>query len=291
MAACLALAIATHVTVRDRFHFTAIVYYATPLPLIVFGACTLGLVLNRTQSPRWGRAWMLLGFGWKPAAQESPRENAIRLAVWNSYSGNWCTDVALARTIESFDADIVGMVEGFSITRQSLPVWEKRFSQYRILSMDEGLVLMVRGEARLMESESDPERGRVRIVEARVRDTTLRLVLVDVMSSLARPRQIAFERLDSVRQRFDSEPTLILGDFNTPPGSTCFDAWRGEWTNAFERSGTGYSATWPMPLPVLTLDQIWGNRRVEFQSADARWTLASDHRPLVVEFKVTAQSN
>nr|MCH9792656.1 hypothetical protein [Planctomycetota bacterium] len=74
-----------------------------------------------------------------------------------------------------------------------------------------------------------------------------------------------------------------LGDFNTPSDSDHFRPLRKWIKNSFEVAGDGYTATWPLPFPVLDLDSIWVNDQFVVISSENRWTWVSDHRPVITD--------
>jgi len=101
-------------------------------------------------------------------------------------------------------------------------------------------------------------------------------------------RRAVFETLDSIAARNSDLPLLVVGDFNTPLDSVHVDLLRSDLTNAFESSGTGYRETWPVILPVLSLDQIWGNSGIRWHRSWCESSLRSDHRRVVAEFSIAA---
>jgi endonuclease/exonuclease/phosphatase (EEP) superfamily protein YafD len=81
--------------------------------------------------------------------------------------------------------------------------------------------------------------------------------------------------------------TILAGDFNTPRTSAAFDAWRGPLQHAWETAGTGFDATWPNPLPVLSIDQVWTDTGVEVLTCVHGGSFASDQRPVEFTFRLT----
>jgi len=80
-----------------------------------------------------------------------------------------------------------------------------------------------------------------------------------------------------------------MGDFNTPVDSVFVAPLAERLTNAFQARGNGYYVTWPVPLPVLSLDQVWASREVELRDCELGWTWRSDHRPVVVTLARSSQ--
>jgi endonuclease/exonuclease/phosphatase family metal-dependent hydrolase len=84
-------------------------------------------------------------------------------------------------------------------------------------------------------------------------------------------------------------PLLLLGDFNTLPGSRTYRALSRRLMPAAPPTFRRQTATFPSRFPVLALDHIFGNDRIVWRQAR---TLngplpraASDHLPLLAEFE------
>jgi vancomycin resistance protein VanJ len=77
-------------------------------------------------------------------------------------------------------------------------------------------------------------------------------------------------------------PLVIAGDFNTTPRGTMYSNLRDKY-NAFEQAGWGFGFTYNSRLPVIRIDHIWLNSRVQATRAFAVNDQASDHRPFVTD--------
>ncbi|HVJ67010.1 MAG TPA: endonuclease/exonuclease/phosphatase family protein, partial [Caulifigura sp.] len=84
-------------------------------------------------------------------------------------------------------------------------------------------------------------------------------------------------------------PVIIIGDFNTPMDSVHLGLLRNMGlTEAFESAGSGYQPTWPVPCPVLSLDQIWLDPRLQPISCSRHWSWRSDHAAAVAVIRPTS---
>jgi endonuclease/exonuclease/phosphatase (EEP) superfamily protein YafD len=145
---------------------------------------------------------------------------------------------------------------------------------------------MVRGEILEERSHRLPHRGLMKQVRIKVRGKTFVVFLVDLSSNPLLDRgTVLFELAQHVR-RCGTEPLIVMGDFNTPPDSVHFRDLRAQMTLAHQRSGSGYAPTWPLPLPVLQIDQIWTNPKVSVTLSRGGWSWLSDHRAIVADFSI-----
>lgn len=105
-----------------------------------------------------------------------------------------------------------------------------------------------------------PRRSAVRVIEAR-----------------------AISRLMS----FDQRPKVVMGDFNDGPDSPAVLALTRQVRDVFDRAGVGPAETYPLPvLPDLRLDYVFASKDLEPRRAFVLRKLASDHYPLVADFRL-----
>jgi vancomycin resistance protein VanJ len=79
-------------------------------------------------------------------------------------------------------------------------------------------------------------------------------------------------------------PLIIAGDFNTPRDSVLFDPMRTHHSNAWEKAGSRGADTWPWPVPVLSLDQVWSNQWLKPLRCQTAGNWRSDHLWIEAEF-------
>ncbi len=291
------LATLIHLTIRDEFVATAVCYYATPplaLGLVMLILARLG---SRWQRHRlvnrgtvligwlWLAFWGVTDFRWE--RQHEPRTNTARLLFWNvgrSWFASWDR---IAERVAQFDADIVALAEVTGSEQQTREYWLARLPGYFPLPLDGGLLVLVKGEVRLHDTWNLAGAGHSCLVNVTLKDTRFDLLVADLISNPLQPRQPPLRRLLEIARDHDHKPTVIVGDFNTPPTSSCFVAWRKAGLHrAWDDAGDGYQSTWPLPFPVLALDHVWGSQQVVFQRCTIAWSSCSDHRPVLVDISV-----
>ena len=296
-----------HATLRDAVPFPLyVLYYALPRAMLtaIAGLATLLLLQRNPLRLHRGAACLTVGlllwflatdFAWR--GQFSARQHGqIQVAVWNAagHPHGWSPETRLpsdwlptTAEIDRWNADLIGLVEcGEDLNSKSVS-WEQRFQGYEVDHLGTGLVLLVRGRILNRGDLSLGDGGQAVWYDVEIDGQQFRCVLVDIASSLMIPRNKAVARLSKTVSASADRPVLIFGDFNLPPESRWLDQLRNQgFQEAFEIAGTGYAPTWPAPLPVLTLDQIWGNQRIRFSQCERGWTWHSDHRPVFARVEI-----
>ena len=87
-----------------------------------------------------------------------------------------------------------------------------------------------------------------------------------------------------IQKTMEGAPIVIGGDFNAPAGDAVFRELIPEFTDAFAAVGSGWGDSFPNKTPLLRIDHIYANQRLQPMRARTVQTVNSDHRMLVVDF-------
>lgn len=278
-------------TVRDTIDGVAILYYAVP-PL----AMTIFLVLAAVGCAwlRWRRAAVgLVGLslatgGWTGASafHWNPQQHdptSIRILYWNAARGVMGWD-AIVKAIRSYDADIIAIVEGAQGYEKERKFWAEQFPEYQARYGVDEMMILSRIPVGPQKFGFLARNGFSATYELRPEGRSRAwLTITDMTSHIGGRRQPQLEALAELMKPYASEPSIIVGDFNTPRDSVFLAGLREDYRHVFETAGRGFDATWPTFAPMLSIDQAWVSSRVRLLNAQLEWTLLSDHRPLVFE--------
>ena len=287
--------VGVRLSIRDSIDATGVVYYATPWPVLAALVMLVAGGLRLRNHSRWTRpvatvglislaSWLFLSYSTSSTPRLAP--SALTCLSWNTDHGRagWSR---IAQTIRSESADLVCLVEAGPTEPAHERFWQAAFPDHATGNLGSGILVLVRdGTIRQVGSGSIDGNARFRQFDVSCRGERLTVVVVDVRSTPWVSRRSALEKLVRLIKPLDDRPVLITGDFNTPSDSACFDTWRTPLKNAWEAAGNGFRPTWPVPLPMLDLDQCWGNRHVDFVRCRGGWSSWSDHRPLITTFTV-----
>lgn len=290
-------------TLQDAVPFLSGVYYALPMPvLILAGAIVCVACLRRLRDCRMTAACLLLfemqlivwGGQAFSVSVDAPPADSHRFVFWNVCRGNFGYD-ATARELADFDADVIALVE--ATEQAEYPdFWTSRLPGYSAKRLGSGMMILCRGEildvrpGNVTVPEEPEAVCRYRIISLRVDGVAMQVLLMDVKSHPLMFREPAFVRLAELADELSDQPLIVAADFNTPINSVWIDQLRSRLTNSFEAAGEGYRETWPTLLPVLCLDQVWGNDRVTWHRSRHGWSIRSDHRSVAAEFSMSGMN-
>lgn len=289
-----------NLTLRDKWEIWATVFYATPDFLLGCAALLLVWIGRGEKCSRIVRRLTLLlslvlvavgmnrDLQWMMNSDDDlpSRESFQRIVFWNVGRGWFADWNQIADELHRFDADVIALAEATDDEVQTREFWTERLPEFEPLPLRGGLVVLVRGTANQRAAGMLAGAGRFRRVSIESRGQSFELILADITSDPRKSRWPPLSKLFEIMQAQSTTPTLVVGDFNTPPNSACFDVWRHGWSRAWETCGSGFQPTWPQPIPVLTLDHVWGNRGIDFHACHHGWSVCSDHRPVVTDITI-----
>ncbi len=299
LSAILVLALMIRLTIRDSGGVVStLVYYMTPMILLSFGAGTLFILSWRTGWRRIALVWLMLSiitgtWCWNTqfhqnnlqSESKEVKRSTIQIVFWNIGDRLWGIDSVLDE-LRTLDADLIGLVEAGAESAEMKQFWLDSFPDHPHQVVKNGFVCLSKIPISNHDSGSLSQMGkfeRLTLNRDQNSQALFSVFLVDIKSNVLKSRKKALIALSEQVSQNNDQPVMVLGDFNTPSDSVHFRPLRKYLKHSFEVAGDGYMATWPLPLPVLDLDGIWVNGRVDVIHCENRWTWVSDHRPVWAE--------
>lgn len=284
LAAGLLVALVLRLTVADRWPVVSMLFYATPWPVLTLG-WWLAVVLfpRRSQARRYaalvGLACLAttLGSQWTwNAPTRADNEPGLEIVFWNVARGQrgWNN---LFDELRQSKADLIALCESDSqlLTGED---WRATFPDRYVYRQPAGLTWISRHPADVQPLPWAPGLiGGSELILQR-EGQPVRILLLDVAGAPYLWRKPAWTQLGKWLDERRDEPTVLVGDLNTPDDSVWTELCRRSARPVFRSHGRGYAPTWPLPCPVLALDQAWATERVDVISCDLGWSSLSDHR-------------
>lgn len=288
----LALGAVLHLTIRDRIDGLAILFYLTPWPVIAAGSAVLAVFWSWKKRRRAAAAFACLavaalgawlGTSW--FRHDAPaRRGDLRVVHWNvdrpqsRLPGD-------ARWLRAQDADIIALAEGHDRRKApTLARWQAEFPDYQVVEFAGEMTCLIRGKILAQESREFTANSYCALLHIEIRGRPVTVLQVDITPRPMQSRRRSFANLAILARPHFGENFILLGDFNTPRESALLAPLRADLTHAFEAAGSGLAETWPWPLPVLALDQIWSSRRLRAVHGAHGRSLRSDHRAVIADF-------
>jgi endonuclease/exonuclease/phosphatase (EEP) superfamily protein YafD len=276
--------------VRDRVQALAVIFYATPWPVLAALAFVLAAyaIGRRRRCRALGLAlvmaacatmWVRHSFiDTSPAAARE----TLRLVYWNASRPVY----RLPQRVEylrSLGADVIAVGESNIYTNEIPADWRTAFPGRVFTQRRAGMLLITPEEPVTVETGRLGERGDYVLARCMVKGHAMTLLLVDFEARPTQSRAEPFARLAELITAHRDEPLVVVGDFNTPRESVFFDPLCTDFQHAFESAGRGFAETWPTLAPVLSLDHVWLGARWRAVGCALGTSLQSDHRAVIVD--------
>lgn len=279
-------------TLADSVHPLGILFYASPLSVLTAGSLFCLVVATRFRQWRRGVLWLILtgffftiwiqrDFRWspQPPQQTSDSSPSISVLLWNIARKTDLTDTAAA--LRARDADVIALIEIAGDPKEWRQSLRDLLPDYDISVLGGGMALLVRGTAETAIPHSLGGGSEAREITATVKGIEFTFLVVDINANLQISREEALRNLATIADNLSNKRIIILGDFNTPPDSVWLNPLRQNHLQIFETCGRGYRATWPIPLPLIQLDQIWTNHLTNPIACEHYGLFLSDHSQVV----------
>lgn len=279
---------------KDRLPGLALLFYALPQPCLLALAAVLALVPGARLRSRLGAVAVALplALNWlgpllitRPPAAAAAAAHAddLRLLVWNVARPKG-PHAGLIELVRERQPHVVAVIEPGRVQPDWLRAYEAALPGYRADWMPRGLLWLSRVPSRYR------ERGKLEGIGAYARFEvsgpwpTFPVVVADVFAHLLHSRRGQLQEV--LAQAQDRSDALLVGDFNTPLESVFFQPWRVRYRQVFATSGNGLAETWPLGLPLLSLDQVWVGPDWQVVGVEKLWRVRdSDHAALWVTLR------
>lgn len=277
-------------TFGDSVDRIAVLFYATPWPVLAL--LPLGeVVLWITRGRRIAAATFLAislacTLAWLSGSYFPSRvagePGALRVLFWNAEHPKKRLPAVIEK-IQSANADLIGIAETESTKSADQERWKNAFPSYSMHNLAGGLLFLSRSESILVKSGRLAPGSDYHVLKTRTKQGETTVIFVNFHAAPLGSRRPAFEQLNEVLARHSGEDVILMGDFNTPRESVFFAPLRKTMQHAFETAGSGIAETWPVPVPVLSLDHVWTGGQFKITQCKLGWWFVSDHRPVLVE--------
>lgn len=120
----------------------------------------------------------------------------------------------------------------------------------------------------------------------------LSLLFLDVDPDLMHFRRHAFNRLSRFMAQKCWNPTVILGDFNTPAHSFSLqEVFSGDYNDGYFSAGRGIGYTWAFWMPMVRIDLIYVRHDQKLFRYEAFSSRLSDHRMHLIDIDLNPSKN
>ncbi|MCS6771507.1 MAG: endonuclease/exonuclease/phosphatase family protein [Kiritimatiellae bacterium] len=218
---------------------------------------------------------------------QKPPDDALRIVHWNIARAH-AGIVPVLQTIAPYRPDVVMLSEARNVI--DLPFYSKRELGLPFARSGDGMALLSRYSFFTLPSVPI-ENGWAWAVRLQTPQGELDVVCADIVSHPLIDRTASLAPLAKwLEERKDPTPLVLMGDFNTPRDARAFRPFRRHLVHAFESAGQGWPYTWPLPIPLYSIDHAWISTNIVIHRYRLRDSPLSDHRRQLFEISLDAKS-
>jgi vancomycin resistance protein VanJ len=215
-----------------------------------------------------------------PLSRETPGENGsgrLRFVHWNVFAGRlgW---TAVEDELRAERADLYLLSE---IPRpfDAHALAGRLGSDYTAVAF-RPMAVIARGELRAGRWLFRRRDGRAALLEWQSPAGLVAIIAADLTSRLEVQRgPLLEELLAHIRAE---APDLVLGDWNAPRRSIALGKLPDGYAHAYDRAGSGWSYTWPVPVAAWAIDHMIVGPRLVVENYELVSSWRSDHRRQVL---------
>ncbi|MEM6687533.1 MAG: endonuclease/exonuclease/phosphatase family protein, partial [Bacteroidota bacterium] len=202
------LAICIHLTIKDTFYISSLLFYATPLPLIALGVLFLLFFIKASARRYYVILAVIIALIWYNrsyiSSPDAVTENSFEVVLWNAYRNN------------SFEA---AFVEGNSIPdvlvlieadKENFQKIQQKYPNYHFRLTEKSVGIFSKTPIKIHTNVKT--KHHVVIIHFSTKNTHFYAIDVSADTQFFRKNM-----LQSALSRIKTEDkTIVLGDFNTP---------------------------------------------------------------------------
>lgn len=282
-----------HFVIKDRYFFTGIIFYSTPFPLVLAFGYFINLLFYKTKKVLVFLALLNIGltiyfFAHYFGSIHKPLDGKIHTALfWNVAQNQPLPTGTLIKNIKSTNSDIVALVEAVNVSNEDLDILSNALPEYQFRPLYGTMLVGVRGHIETIKFKAKNSVYKLNHITALIDGEKKNIVIIDINAVPMIDKAISIGYIDSYLQKHRAD--IILGDFNTPYESIFLDAFKSDYKSLHPYS-IGMTSTWPLPFPVIEIDQIWLERSYQPIQLKKYAFPESDHKLLVAFYQKKSEA-
>ncbi|WP_452597628.1 hypothetical protein [Pontimicrobium sp. MEBiC01747] len=276
-----------HFVLKDRLFPISIIFYATPLILIILLGYLIALFYRKQKTIVYPIIifQFVLSFYWFNnyyfTQTKKPLSQTNSVLFWNVAKRKQFPIHPIITHTKNNSCSIITLVEALHVNEQDLESLNTNLPNYSIKKLRGDMLLGVKGTIDSISYKYVDKQYKFNHIKTSINNVPTSVLIVDIYASpFINKKQPLIEVLDYANTH---NIDIIVGDFNTPYESVHFTNYT-KWYSSFHNYNNGFSATWPYSLPLLELDQIWVSQPLRPDILNSYKYAVSDHKLLIAEY-------
>ncbi|MCB0383388.1 MAG: hypothetical protein KDD05_08860, partial [Psychroserpens sp.] len=167
------------------------------------------------------------------------------------------------------------------LTKTEVELLSKALPEYEFKDLDANMLVGVKGQLLNETLYTAEESHNIYLIEATANSQHIKVIIADIYAYPFINKEPPLNRVLEIAKA--NEVSIIMGDFNTPYESVHFKDYF-EYYTSFHSFNNGFTATWPLGIPLFEIDHIWIGKEYTPVALEKKYYEVSDHALLIAAY-------
>ena len=278
-----------HLFLKDHIFPISIFFYAAPLPILIFSGLFLVILYFRRKNYRTILLIVicLLTFHWMShyylSSKTVSKDSNAKILFWNLAKREQLSVNDISEQVFKYQPELLTFVEAPHTTLKNLDALKKALPHYNFEILKGAMLVAVKGKVELLDFNLKEDAYKINLLNIETPNLDLKVMITDLTANVLVNKKAPLEFVMNYAELNDAD--IIVGDFNAPYESVFFRPYESNFIS-FHHYNNGFTATWPLGIPLLELDHVWLSKRHDPIKLNKYYREASDHAMLISEFVI-----
>nr|WP_321225222.1 endonuclease/exonuclease/phosphatase family protein [uncultured Psychroserpens sp.] len=276
-----------HFLIKDNLFPLSILFYASPMPIIIAIGLILLVIFFRRKKIRillivvCSMLTALWLFNDYKSTKPTLSLDTTKVLFWNLAKRNSLPIETLKSQISNNKPEILAFVEAPKEILTNFEALKLELPDYNFKVLDGAMLVAAKGSITLLDFVYEDDLQKSAILEITTKQQRTKIMIVDATANLFVDKKIPLNHILDLANKYKVD--CIVGDFNAPYKSAFFDAFKNNY-KSFHNYNNGFTATWPNGIPLLELDHVWLSKKYKPVLLKKNYSKDSDHALLIAEY-------
>jgi len=276
-----------HFVLKDSIFPLSVVFYAFPLLILIGLGFFLTLLFFRRK--KYCITLLIITsatcFYWVQNYYYSTKtkitEDTSKILFWNVAKKHRLPLQNISHHVQQHQPEILAFVEVIRETTSNLDSLKKELPNYNFKVLKGAMLVGTRNEVEILDFSYKTDAYKINLLELQTNNSRFKFIITDLTAYLHVDKKEILNVLLNYANKNNVD--AIVGDFNAPFESIHFKDFNINY-QSFRRFNDGFTATWPLGIPLFELDHIWISKKHQPVRLYKKYHKSSDHALLISEF-------
>jgi hypothetical protein len=208
-----------------------------------------------------------------------PSNTVSKVLFWNLAKREQLSINYIFNQVNKHQPDVLAFVEAPHTTLKNLDSLKMKLPEYSFKTLEGAMLVAAKENIELLDFKIKEDAYKVNLLE--IKTSNLKFIVTDLTANVLVDKKEILSFVSDFAKKNNVD--IIVGDFNTPFESVHFNHFYDGFST-FHYYNNGFTATWPLGIPLFELDHIWISKKHQPIHLIKEYHEASDHALLISNF-------